>query len=324
MMSDISPQEQEEKSKLFSELKREVRRRISDVPLARRPGATERVDWDQNTKSYSDRFNECYEYRLDSWKSSGLENKAEHLDFHQTPSAIGTSVYTAAVAAAKMLEHKFGSVGNDLRKTTLLELGSGTGLVGTLAAALGANVTLTDLEGPVLKNLERNIEQNSPTIRGSLRAIDFKWGSEVEELRSKLQISSDWPVDGILAVEVIYYSSCVDPLIDSLLDLTNGRQEPVTETWCKFPNQSVEELCNTLPVVESDLRHYWPRRVCHGSRSSPPILLGFDIRGREGVRLFLTKVQKWFNVRIIPTSQQHPEFICDHIRFLILTRKDPY
>lgn len=280
----------------------------------------------QNTKSYRDRFDGCYTYHLDKNSLQGFVDETKCLKFQQAPSAIGTSVYTAAVAAAKMLEYHFGSSGTStLRKTTILELGAGTGLVGTVAAALGANAALTDLEGSVLKNLESNVEQNSSFLQASLQALHYAWGSDARELKSRLQRFSLWPIEGILAVEVIYYSSCVDPLIRSLLDLTGGihdvyddmpdNVEENTTTRC------ITELCKNFDCLESDLRHHWPKRSSTVSGDSPSILLGFDIRGREGVRSFLTKIQRWFDVKIIPPSQHHPEFICDHVRFLILTRR---
>ncbi|KAL3658765.1 hypothetical protein V7S43_016134 [Phytophthora oleae] len=61
----------------------------------------------------------------------------------------------------------------------VLELGSGCGLAGLVAASLGANVLLTDQQ-EALELLQRNIESNvaSGSERRRLHVSEFVWGSD--------------------------------------------------------------------------------------------------------------------------------------------------
>ncbi|KAH0620211.1 hypothetical protein JD844_020258 [Phrynosoma platyrhinos] len=92
----------------------------------------------------------------------------------------GSVVWDAALVLARFLEKKeeeeeeeaavgLGSPRLSLRRAAVLELGAGTGLVGLMAACLGANVTVTDLE-EVQDLLKMNIENNQHLITGSIQA----------------------------------------------------------------------------------------------------------------------------------------------------------
>ncbi|KAL1144049.1 hypothetical protein V6Z11_A11G203800 [Gossypium hirsutum] len=85
------------------------------------------------------------------------------------------------------------SGGNDDRKLKILELGSGTGLVGISAAVMfGANVTVTDLP-QVVPNLQFNVEANADVVAR-------KGGT----------------------VDVVYHAHLFEPLIETLRFLLNG------------------------------------------------------------------------------------------------------
>ncbi|KAF2128185.1 hypothetical protein P153DRAFT_377039 [Dothidotthia symphoricarpi CBS 119687] len=77
---------------------------------------------------------------------------------------IGLKTWAASYMLAKRL-HTFGIVQpGTSRRPQVLELGSGTGLVGLAMAALGADVVLTDLPS-IHANLSRNAEDNAGTVR---------------------------------------------------------------------------------------------------------------------------------------------------------------
>ncbi|KAJ0963314.1 hypothetical protein J5N97_028436 [Dioscorea zingiberensis] len=103
----------------------------------------------------------------------------------------------------------------------ILELGSGTGLVGIAAAAiLGARVTLTDLPH-VLPNLRFNAESNADIITsrgGSVEVHQLRWG----ERPDAEALGGAAAFDAILASDVVYYEDLVDPLLETLRWFVNA------------------------------------------------------------------------------------------------------
>ncbi|XP_063146637.1 protein N-lysine methyltransferase METTL21D isoform X2 [Candoia aspera] len=133
----------------------------------------------------------------------------------------GSVVWDAALVLARFLEKSVALAGRGperrggapvglLRHKAVLELGAGTGLVGLVAASLGANVTVTDLE-EVQDLLKMNIENNQHLVSGSIQAKILKWGEDVTDFL---------PVpDFILMADCIYYEESLEPLLKTLKDL---------------------------------------------------------------------------------------------------------
>lgn len=90
---------------------------------------------------------------------------------------LGLKTWAASFLLAKRL-HTFGLLDSrGLPRPQVLELGSGTGLVGLAMAALGADVVLTDLPS-IYPNLARNVQSNSETVQqngGSTRCGVLDW-----------------------------------------------------------------------------------------------------------------------------------------------------
>jgi len=131
--------------------------------------------------------------------------------FRQLPKGeIGNVVWDAGFVMSKYLEDHYGK---KLRDKNVIELGSGTGIVGITAALQGAKVILTDKNDPVLDLLSANVESifvddssNIPSVR------KLEWGnnSQVELL------AESGPFDYILCSDVIYAPDCFAPLLDTL------------------------------------------------------------------------------------------------------------
>nr|KAF6503397.1 valosin containing protein lysine methyltransferase [Molossus molossus] len=84
---------------------------------------------------------------------------------------VGCVVWDAAIVLCKYLETPgfSGDGAHTLIRQSVLELGSGTGAVGLMAATLGANVVVTDLE-ELQDLLKININMNKHLVTGSVQA----------------------------------------------------------------------------------------------------------------------------------------------------------
>ncbi|XP_069007901.1 protein N-lysine methyltransferase METTL21D [Embiotoca jacksoni] len=125
---------------------------------------------------------------------------------------VGCVVWDAAIVLAKYLEtEQFhdASPGADVWSgRTVVELGAGTGVVGLMAASLGAEVTVTDLED-LQTLLRENIHENQALITsGSITAKVLKWGEDASEFLP--------PPHYILMADCIYYEQSIVPLVESL------------------------------------------------------------------------------------------------------------
>ncbi|OMO56904.1 Nicotinamide N-methyltransferase-like protein [Corchorus capsularis] len=105
------------------------------------------------------------------------------------------------------------------RKLKILELGSGTGLVGIAAAVtLGANVTVTDLPH-VIPNLQFNVDANADVVAqkgGNVDVAPLRWGEDEDAV----VIGREF--DLVLASDVVYHDHLFEPLIQTLRFLLNG------------------------------------------------------------------------------------------------------
>ncbi|XP_060117387.1 protein N-lysine methyltransferase METTL21D [Heteronotia binoei] len=162
-------------------------------------------------------------------RAVGLRGRAGPLRVGQrSAGGTGVVVWDAALVLAAFLDKSAAPAAPrlPLRQKAALELGAGTGLVGLMAAALGANVTVTDLE-EVQDLLEMNIEKNRHLITGSVQAKVLKWGEEVTDFL---------PVpDYILMADCIYYEESLEPLIKTLKDLSG----PETQILCCYEERTM-------------------------------------------------------------------------------------
>jgi predicted nicotinamide N-methyase len=154
---------------------------------------------------------------------------------------LGLKTWAASYMLSKRL-HTFNLVDPKTKPSPpILELGSGTGLVGLAMAALGADVTLTDLPS-IHENLARNATDNATVIEqhgGSTRTGTLDWtspascdlyadGKIVQTLNAA---SSKFPI--ILAADSMYSPDHPRMLVDTIAAWLS--EESTAQVIAEFP-----------------------------------------------------------------------------------------
>ncbi|XP_022287851.2 protein N-lysine methyltransferase METTL21D-like [Crassostrea virginica] len=151
-------------------------------------------------------------------------NKTDILKIHQLEVGdVGCVVWDAALVLSKYLETPDFDKGGLLKGKKILELGSGTGCVGIVAAYLGADVTITDLPDfvPLIK---MNIEENKALIKGTTEAAPLTWGQDI--------LSNNFHY--ILLADCIYYEESIEHLVDAIL----SHCQEDTEVLCCYEERT--------------------------------------------------------------------------------------
>ncbi|KAL4317349.1 hypothetical protein AHAS_Ahas15G0376200 [Arachis hypogaea] len=128
-----------------------------------------------------------------------------------TPGVTGSVMWDSGVVLGKFLEHSVDSGVLVLQGKKIVELGSGCGLVGCIAALLGGEVILTDLPDR-LRLLRKNIETNMKQfcLRGSVTATELIWGDDADP-----ELVKPMP-DYVLGSDVVYSEGAVEDLLETL------------------------------------------------------------------------------------------------------------
>ncbi|KAM7422334.1 hypothetical protein PAMA_010411 [Pampus argenteus] len=101
----------------------------------------------------------------------------------------------------------------ELRGRRIIELGAGTGVVGIVAARLGADVTLTDLS-LALPQLQANVSANMPSSGWPFvppTVLPLCWGKD------HMNFPSDW--DLVLCADIVYLQETYPLLVETLAHL---------------------------------------------------------------------------------------------------------
>ncbi|XP_067847943.1 EEF1A lysine methyltransferase 3-like [Heptranchias perlo] len=127
--------------------------------------------------------------------------------------SLGVSAYVwgpGLVLCRYFEDEKFNFTGKKV-----LELGSGTGIVGILAVLLGGDVTMTD-RAYVLKQIEYNVSANIPaTSRHRSKTRALLWGTDQNNFPTDFDI--------ILGSDIVYSPSQFPGLIQTLLHICNDK-----------------------------------------------------------------------------------------------------
>ncbi|CAJ1086815.1 protein N-lysine methyltransferase METTL21A [Xyrichtys novacula] len=127
---------------------------------------------------------------------------------------VAAVVWDAAVVMCMYLE--LGKV--ELQRKKVIELGAGTGLVGIVAALMGAKVTITDRQ-PALDFLAANVKANlPPDSQESVVVSELTWGEGLDR----------YPPGGfdiVLGADIIYLEDTFVPLLRTLEHLCSSTTE---------------------------------------------------------------------------------------------------
>ncbi|XP_060112884.1 protein N-lysine methyltransferase METTL21A [Heteronotia binoei] len=141
-------------------------------------------------------------------KPSSVYSFANHtIQIQQNWKQLGVAavVWDAAVVLCMYLE--MGDV--NLRGRSVIELGAGTGLLGIVAALLGAQVTITDREA-ALAFLKSNVQANLPRdIQSRAVVKELTWGQN-------LMSFSAGEYDFILGADIVYLEETFADLLRTL------------------------------------------------------------------------------------------------------------
>ncbi|GAA0146818.1 hypothetical protein LIER_06680 [Lithospermum erythrorhizon] len=130
-----------------------------------------------------------------------------------TPGVTGSVMWDSGVVLGKFLEHAVETGNILLQNKKVVELGSGCGLAGCIAALLGAQVILTDLPDR-LRLLKKNVEVNLyGDVRGSATVDELTWGDDLDP-----HFTQPMP-DFVLGSDVIYSEGAVTDLLKTLIGL---------------------------------------------------------------------------------------------------------
>ncbi|KIS70139.1 uncharacterized protein UMAG_11570 [Mycosarcoma maydis] len=130
---------------------------------------------------------------------------------------------------------RFNNHNFDWRNKSIIELGSGTGLVGYLVHALGLSncriwVTDQDVMLPLMRDnlaLNFHLDPNSPCSSiayspdqsGFVQVAELNWGQRLPEF------ATTHPPDVLLLADCVYLESAFQPLIDTMVHLSTQRTE---------------------------------------------------------------------------------------------------
>jgi len=139
----------------------------------------------------------------------------------------GRQIWDAGRALSRLLT----SMPDKLPGKKILELGSGTGVVGLTAAAEGATVCLTD--GSTSLMLETNIDENNLRHLAEVRCL--QWGNE-EEIAA---VATLGPFDMILGSDLLYSPESFPDLITTLSALCTLDR---TQVLLAYPERFTEPI----------------------------------------------------------------------------------
>jgi predicted nicotinamide N-methyase len=165
-----------------------------------------------------------------------LNEHNESLEIYQTKvGSVGSWCWEAAICLAEYCyDHMF----NQFKHKRIVEIGSGTGIVGLQVSALGGNVTLTDRE-EYLELINYNIKKNEQVLTGKAEAKMLFWGDELNEQDDCFQ-----NLDFVIVANCVYHSIELDELIKTICNLCPENSRTCLLCCYELRNDGIRQLVN--------------------------------------------------------------------------------
>lgn len=225
----------------------------------------------------------------------------------------GARVWEAGAVLAMWLEHSR----PPLRGVRALELGSGTGVVGLAAAALGARVTLTDrapiAHGPLRANVRLNAELLE-ACGGSATAEALDWDDPAACERARA-LAARGGAQLLLAADVTHGARALLPLgrlVRAVLDAAAGASGA-----CDAGDADVAASARTVDAAPAEPRTAGVLTVC---TRQPQLWLAHRLRGAPADAALEAEWSRLgLALSAVPTSAQHPQFRTPRVAIFVVT-----
>ena len=175
---------------------------------------------------------ECHLFPL----TTLLNENDESLVIYQTKvGSVGSWCWESAICLAEYCyDHMF----NQFKNKRIVEIGSGTGIVGVQLCALGGNVTLTDRE-EYLELINYNINKNQDVLTGKAQAKTLFWGDEFDESDDCFR-----NLDFVIVANCVYHSIELDELIKTICNLCPENSRTCLLCCYELRNDGIRKLVN--------------------------------------------------------------------------------
>jgi predicted nicotinamide N-methyase len=165
-----------------------------------------------------------------------LNERDESLEIYQTRiGSVGSWCWESAICLAEYCyDHMF----NQFKNKRIVEIGSGTGIVGIQLSALGGHVTLTDRE-EYLELINYNIKKNQDVLTGTAQAKTLFWGDELGENEDYFR-----NLDFVIVANCVYHSIELDQLIKTICYLCPENSQTSLLCCYELRNDGIRRLVN--------------------------------------------------------------------------------
>jgi len=165
-----------------------------------------------------------------------LNERNESLEIYQTKiGSVGSWCWESAICLAEYCyDHMF----QQFKNKRIVEIGSGTGIVGLQLCALGGNVTLTDRE-EYLELINYNIKKNENVLTGTAQAKTLFWGDDLNEDDKDFQ-----NLDFVIVANCVYHSIELEELIKTICNLCPENSSTCLLCCYELRNDGIHKLVN--------------------------------------------------------------------------------